>query len=323
MESLLDSDPQYDYMRGLNDFRNFLINTQWDLSRRELIGRTLSATGHLPVRPDVYNLAMRQELLGYLLTLDVLEEERAERLDGDVAAGRVEATPRNQRMRHPQFENVTYADIALIDFYWSMHPYAAHAFPALSIWYEVKHLGRRFRIPSLEKAPPTKIPEKRWFKVGAFDAEAPTDGLRDYGAEMWNRYLHPERPMANRMLNGERLVWFEETDGLEVDPAKAWEVVDHYCTSPLAIQSRSHSAMESARFWLNQEVLTLPAGMAGKYQHMAKRGQYFAHLAERLNITPAEMDAHLLTHAISDQEHAALQAEHHNSTAPQLELFAA
>lgn len=118
-------------------------------------------------------------------------------------------------------------------------------------------------------------------------------------------------------------MWFEETDGLEVDPAKAWEVVDHYCTSPLAIQSRSHSAMESARFWLNQEVLTLPAGMAGKYQHMAKRGQYFAHLAERLNITPAEMDAHLLTHAISDQEHAALQAEHHNSTAPQLELFAA
>lgn len=49
--------------------------------------------------------------------------------------------------------------------------------------------------------------------------------------------------------------------------------------------------------------MRLPDGMAGRYQEMAKRGQYFANLAERLNLTPAELDRHLIDHAISNTEH--------------------
>jgi hypothetical protein len=58
--------------------------------------------------------------------------------------------------------------------------------------------------------------------------------------------------------------------------------------------------------------------MAQRYQDMAKRGQYFGRLAQRLNLTPAELDAHLVTHGISDDEHLALL--HHEG--PQLDLFA-
>ncbi|WP_186032136.1 hypothetical protein [Burkholderia gladioli] len=61
--------------------------------------------------------------------------------------------------------------------------------------------------------------------------------------------------------------------------------------------------MESARFWLNEGILRLPAGMVGRYQEMAKRGQYFAHLAERFNLTPAELDRFLVERAISNSEH--------------------
>lgn len=39
---------------------------------------------------------------------------------------------------------------------------------------------------------------------------------------------------------------------------------------------------------------------------MAKRGQYFARLAQRLNLTPAELDAHLIENAMDDDEHRAL-----------------
>jgi len=64
--------------------------------------------------------------------------------------------------------------------------------------------------------------------------------------------------------------------------------------------------MESARFWLNEEMLKLPAGMAQRYQTIAERGQYFANLAEKLNVTPAELDQHLINHSISEAEHNAL-----------------
>ncbi|WP_175950783.1 hypothetical protein [Burkholderia sp. BCC0405] len=36
---------------------------------------------------------------------------------------------------------------------------------------------------------------------------------------------------------------------------------------------------------------------------MAKRGQYFSHLAERHNLTPVELDQLLVDNAISDSEH--------------------
>jgi DNA sulfur modification protein DndC len=73
--------------------------------------------------------------------------------------------------------------------------------------------------------------------------------------------------------------------------------------------AQQHSAIESARFWLNETILTLPTGMSQRYQEMAKRGQYFSHLAQHLNLTPAEMDRHLVCNAISDAEHARLVAE--------------
>lgn len=113
MESML-REPRHQYMRGLNDFRNLLMATQFDLSRRELVGRQISEAGYLPVRPDVYSLAFRRDLLAYLITLDVLEEERAEQMDADICAGRVPDTRENRRLTTPQFENVSLAHSSLL-----------------------------------------------------------------------------------------------------------------------------------------------------------------------------------------------------------------
>lgn len=306
MESLLDSDPSYAYLRGLSDFRAYLVATQWDLSLRDLIGRSLSPAGYIPVRPDVYSFAQRRSLLEMLITLDVLEEERAADHEARLVRGELPSTPYNERMCDPQFCHVGPAELAAIDFYWSMHPVAQEAFPALRIWYDVRTLGRKRYPKAVATVPATPIPAKRWFYVGDFDAQVPADGLRDYGAELWNRHLHPERPLTHRMVNGERTAWFEETDGLEVDATAACLFIDRFCEGKVPLETQSLAAIESARFWLNEGIVTLPAGMAARYQTMAKRGQYFAHLLVHLNLSPLEMDHYLTTNAIDDEAHDAL-----------------
>lgn len=322
MESLLESDPKYSYMQGLSDFRNFLIATQWDLSRRELVGRTVSAAGYLPVRPDVFNLQMRKSMLGYLLTLDELERERAEQVEADIASGKLKATAENLRMSDPQFELVRESDLVVIDFFWSMHHYQSSAFPAMQIWYEVKKLGRRFKIPKIAKAEKgTGIPEKKWFPVGAFDRQVPTDGLRDYKAEMWNRYRYPERVATHFEVDGQRVVWHEETDMLQVDATEALVFVETYCNSPMPIETQHYPAIESARFWLNEGILKLHKGTIGKYNLMARRGQYFSNLIDRLNITPSELDAYLQSASISDSVHKLLVGNEPQEDEMQYSLF--
>jgi 3'-phosphoadenosine 5'-phosphosulfate sulfotransferase (PAPS reductase)/FAD synthetase len=72
MESMI-REREHAYMEGLNRFRNYLLRTQWDLGRRELVGRKLSDAGYLRVKPDVLSYHERVTLLKYLLTLDALE----------------------------------------------------------------------------------------------------------------------------------------------------------------------------------------------------------------------------------------------------------
>lgn len=319
MESML-RDEKYQHMQGLNDFRNLLIATQHDMGRRELVGRTISKAGYLPIGPDVYRLEFRRKLLQHLLTLDVLEEERAERMEADIFTGRVPDTPANRRMATAQFENVTLSQLVAVDFYWSMHHYAANAFPAIEVWYDIRVLGRRYPVTQVAKAPKTTFPAKRWYQVGAFDKDVPTDGLRDYVGEQWNTYWYPDRPFTHRVVDGSRTAWFEEEDSLEVDALKANQIVT--CEYPgMMLQSRQHAALASARFWLSTGTVKLPTGMAARYQHMAKRAQYFAQLVDLRNVTPAELDAHLLSNSISDAQHEEILGSMPKSVDVQSDLF--
>ncbi|MFL9886851.1 hypothetical protein PQR66_27680 [Paraburkholderia agricolaris] len=308
MESMV-KEPEHAHLAGLNRFRNYLQATQWDLGRRELVGRSLSKAGYIRVKPDVLSYQERISLLGYLLTLDALEVERAGQREADLATGRIADTPANRELCDVQFEMITPAQLVAIDFMLSMHHYAPHAFPAVSVWFEVHRLGRRYRIPDVTPYPKVPVPVHGWFKVGEFDAETPTDGLRDYGAEQWNPHRHPDRLSAHAQTTaGERVVYFEERDQLDVDAESACEFLTCTFEHDWYTRAQLHPAIESARFWLNEAILRLPHRMSQRYQIMAKRGQYFARLAERLNVTPAELDRHLILNAISDGAHNALLA---------------
>ncbi|WP_254906071.1 hypothetical protein [Paraburkholderia youngii] len=300
LESMI-REPEHAYMAGLNDFRNYLLATQWDLKRRELVGRSLSSAGYVRVQPDVLSFWERMNLLRYLLTLDALEIERAEQHDADLAAGLIPDTPENRDLCDVQFEMITPSQLVAIDFMLSMHHYAPHAFPAVSAWYEVHRLGRRYRIPKVDTFPKVPIRNHGWFRVGQFDAEAPAEGLRYFGAEQWNRYRHPGRVSTYAQTTaGESVVYFEQSDHLDVIAERTCEFVTCSFDYDWYARVQAHAGIESARFWLNETILTLPTGKSQRYQEMAVRGQYFARLAERLNLTPTEMDQYLISHAVKE-----------------------
>ncbi|MBB5405152.1 hypothetical protein [Paraburkholderia youngii] len=95
-------------------------------------------------------------------------------------------------------------------------------------------------------------------------------------------------------------MYFEQSDHLDVDAERACEFVTCSFDYDWYARVQAHAGIESARFWLNETILTLPTGKSQRYQEMAVRGQYFARLAERLNLTPAEMDQYLISNAVKE-----------------------
>ncbi|WP_235501899.1 hypothetical protein [Janthinobacterium sp. Ant5-2-1] len=314
MESMLTLD-RNSFMRPLNDFRNLLMTTQFDMESREIVGRTVSAAGYIQIRPDVYSYEFRRSMLRYLLSMDANERDRAEEMEAAIFTGRLPDTKENRLIASPTFELVSLQQLALIDWHWSNHYQAVEAFPAVAIWYEVYILGRRYSIPKHDKAPKLTIPTTRWFKVGKYDHEVPSEGMRSLVDEMWNPYLHPERQFSHWVINGKKTTWFNETDQLSVDAEKACEFIT--CVYPtISIDCNNLPASESATFWLNQGIVSLPAGHAHRYQEIALRNRYFANLALRFDLSPVELNHYLMQKSISNAEHEKLLPP-----APQLDMF--
>jgi DNA sulfur modification protein DndC len=324
MESML-VDSRYSYMQPLNDFRNLLLAAQNDFDTREVLGRSVSEAEYIGIQPDVYSYSFRRQLLRYLLSINANERDRAEQMEADIAMGRVEDTPDNRMMSSPMFENVTMSQLAIVDWHWGMNYQAEHAFPALSIWYEVNILNRRALPPKRLTTPKLTLPTKRWFKVGNCDhAGIPSEGLRSAENELWNRHRHPERPFTYGMAGDEKTVWFEEDDVLSVDPVEACLFIT--CTFPqMVVEARQMAAIESTRWWLNEGIIKLPDGHAYRYQEIAKRNQYIYNLATKLGLSPNEMNQYLLKHSITNAEHnqllAAFGAPEFEPAPAQFDLF--
>lgn len=307
MESMLTVE-KYAFMRPLNDFRTLLMATQFDMDTRELVGRTVSPAGYIAVGPDVYSYQFRRQMLRYMLSMDANERDRAEEVEAAIFAGRLADTKDNCLLASPTYELVSLQQLALIDFHWSNHYEAAEAFPAVSIWYEVNVLNRRYSIPKTAKAPKLSIPTKRWIKVGNFDHAAPSEGMRNVDGELWNRHRHPERIFPNREIEGKKTTWFDETPQLGVDAEKACAFIT--CTYPtMSVECNHLPASESASFWLNEGIVSLPAGHAHRYQQIALRNRYFANLAQRFDLSPVEMNRYLERNSITNVAHEKLVSE--------------
>ncbi|GJH21846.1 phosphoadenosine phosphosulfate reductase family protein [Caballeronia novacaledonica] len=261
LEAMIE-DEQYGHLRPLNDFRNYLLAIQWDMSRRELVGRSLSDAGYTRIQADTYSYLTRVGLLKMLCSIDAAERDRAEAHSGALSSGSIPDTEENRLLCEPQFEFVTPQQLVAIDFFLSMHHYAPHAFPALAVWHDVNVLGRRYPIPTLESLPKPDIVLHGWYPVGRYDKEAPATGLRSFDAEQWNAYRHPGRPgRYARTTGGEQTVYFEEASQFEVDAEAACLFVTCTYDTAFMLDTQHRDAIDSAHFWLNEGIVKLPIGI--------------------------------------------------------------
>lgn len=306
MEAMIASAPEkHGHMEGINRFRNHLINTRWDMGRRDWIGRTHSEAGYINVTGTAYNAEMRRELLRYLLTLDVLEEERAEEHDARMFRGELEKTESNETLRGVTFQFITPKNLLAIDFAWSLSYGFDHAFPALTEWFEIRVMGKRYQIEDVAPVEKGIIPEQRWFKFEDWQSPALEMGLQDAYLEATNKDRYPERPamrtIRDRFEGKDRnIVFYEEADEMDIDPAEAMCFVDEF-DEAFCEMAKSLAPTDSAKFYLNRGMVKLARGKAADYDEMARRAQFWRRMQRDLGGT--DLRSYIRHQSISNAEH--------------------
>lgn len=169
-------DEKYSYMRPLAAFRDYLLNTLFDMNRRTWVGRSIKY-GYITFKPDAYAPAELQKLLRYALTIDVEEQQKAALLG-----------------IKPRFQIISVEALFAIDAHWSLQGFTLpHA--GLKIFREVYLEGQRFPVPDVVPFPKVPIPDARYIYVGdewddnAHNAEF--TGLRNPLAEIASMDQNP------------------------------------------------------------------------------------------------------------------------------------
>jgi 3'-phosphoadenosine 5'-phosphosulfate sulfotransferase (PAPS reductase)/FAD synthetase len=305
MEAMIQSAPdKHGHLKGINQFRNFLVKTRGDMSRREILGRKVSKAGYFGVAPTSYSAEMRRDMLRYLLTLDIEEEERAEEFDAKMFRGEVEDTEANRSLRGITFQFITPKKLLSIDFAWSLCFGFDHAFPALTEWYEIRVLGKRYPVPDIIPAK-DKVPAMCWYPLAEGTGPAFEMGLQDVDLAEYNQERFPSRPpmrtIRDRYLGKPRkVVYYEEADEMEIDAMEATLFVDSF-DDELYFMAKTFSAIEGAKLYLNRGIIKLGRGKAADYDELARRAQFWTRLKSMIGDT--DIEAYLQSHSIATSAH--------------------
>lgn len=332
MEAMIDGDPEkYGYLKGLNAFRQYLISTRRDLSRRQWLGRKLSSAGYLKVTPSMYSYEMRRDLLRFLLTLDIEEEERAAEHEARLFRGEIPDTEDNRVLCGPMFQLVTAKQLVSIDFAWSLDYGPKTAFPALVEWYEIRTLGKRYSVPEIAPIARIDVPAVRWFNTKDRGVHAPIDGLVDQFLEGLNKTRNPQRP-AVRIVRDRRdgsvrkLVYHEESNEMSIDSADALLFVESADDGFYEL-AKSLLPGDSAKFYLDRSLVRLAKGRAADSDEALRNAQYWRRLQNLLG-WETDLREYVQQRTISDDEHKALleeqekQAASRTNEAGTLDMFA-
>ena len=169
MGNLIRNNPdRYGYMKPLIDLQNFLQKTNYDMTRRSWIGRSIDKHGFITITPDIYHPEMLAELLRYCMTIDFNEKKATRKIGIE-----------------PRFELISPETLLAIDATWSLQGYhKPHT--ALLISDEVYGCRKLSPIPNVKKHPrPMHFPKKHLY-VGAnwhMDWDNRFYGLRDIALE--------------------------------------------------------------------------------------------------------------------------------------------
>ena len=283
LENMLEADPKYAWLRGLNRIQRFLVDTQYDFDRRNWLGRSIDADGFIKVTPDTYSPAMLADLLRYCLTVDADEREAAakEGLDG------------------PRFQLVSKPALIAIDAFWGLHALQDSPFAAVAIWQEVNVRGKRFYPPENVIAYPVRgFPAVKYIYVGD-DWDQGTNsafsGLRDVLAELSS----PDTEQTQVLKGGRRVLKLDESDMFEVDEEGAslfleWEA--ERVVSDAA--NRPQSSSRTFFYYANLGIISTSKRHAGMLDSIARRANWRRSMGLAGPVKPSAIK----TMAISKQE---------------------
>lgn len=328
METMLNS-ARYAYMRGLNQLRNWLVNTQYDWTKRRWVGRRPhELTGCVPLHPNNYSPQVCDFLLRACLTLDARERDRAAELAELVAAGREkedagvqeilagigsEAAKRSQVARYldqmvkPQFQLITREMLVTIDFLWSADAMFA-PFHALAIAQQVWNEGRYTDIPEVAPVPPQPMPVSRYLQV-QHDTDGQGHALVD---DIWRAFTEGCGLMTmTKDANGdyvERLAMENvpsftlHEESLDHIQAFEWErligIHDDFERGEAMMETRTYAFS----WYLTFGAVAIAPGARVSTERMARRGRMW----ERQGLAGDIDGAALHARSMSKEEHAEL-----------------
>ena len=260
MENFLRK-PEYAFMQGLNDLREFISATQYDLSRRQWCGRTINH-GYIAVRPDAYSPGMIRELFQYVLSLQATENEIA-----------------SNTGKAPRFTIINLRDVIAVDALWSLNGFHT-PFTAIKDFHDVFEKGVRYTIPKVEAFPKVEMPEPRFLYVGEDWVNASDrhlTGLRNPLGEAMTE-LHP--CMNTRTLKDGRLILDVNTDvEFTVDEESAYIAmefeIDHLLEMHEKMRHRSANAF-GYKWWLQYGTIALAKMQVGIHDGILRRTEFKA-----------------------------------------------
>jgi len=167
MENMLNDDEErYNWMQGLNNIRNWVQAKHYDWSSRNWLARTVDIEkGTIKISPNAYSPEFCLDLLRYVLTVDVREEEAAQ------AAG----------LDAPRFKCLKLTDLLAVDCLWNRYGYQK-GLQACATFHDIYVKGKRYDIPTnITHTPSQPMPREQCVPFIDEFYWAPYSGLRDLG----------------------------------------------------------------------------------------------------------------------------------------------
>lgn len=256
LETMISTDPQYSYMKGLSDFRNLLVKTRWDFSKRFWVQRSINRDGLVTLQPDCYSPAFLLELFQFGASLDAQEARESRRLGIS-----------------PRFSLLSVEAVVAIDALWSLNGYhAPHT--ALLTWLSFQEGTSSYRRPDV-----AKVPEA---------ARAPLPAaMHVYAGEVWDGEEHafmsghfsPLVALADcdytrLSKDGRTVPQWDTVARMEVDVESFYLALDFEMDgirARNAESSRDSDWTSGYRFWTQYGTLTLAATQMLEHDHVLRR----------------------------------------------------
>ncbi|WP_282410350.1 phosphoadenosine phosphosulfate reductase family protein [Pseudomonas sp. PS02303] len=127
---------EYDWLKPLNDLRNYIKARHFDPSARCWLARTIDKeTGTIKIAPNSYSPAFTKELLGIMLTIQLDEFDAAQ-----------------QAGIKPRFTLLDIQQLLAVEALWGRYGYQK-PFTAMRVFLEVYEQGVRYEIPDIAALP--------------------------------------------------------------------------------------------------------------------------------------------------------------------------